>query len=163
MRNYYEIADSEYINCEKRYISELTDERKSAYYSSMMNYFKYSADTTCYDRVGTVAKGDVIYVEFGASFNRESGNGHLAVVLKIYAGKLLVVPLTSNLAIIDKDYCFLLMKGVGGLNKTSVAFLNDAKFISPSRVLNIVGNLGEEKADEIKRKVVEIINDESDF
>jgi hypothetical protein len=95
--------------------------------------------------------GDVAYIDFGHAYLHEAGYQHFGLVLSVVNGKVFVVPMTSNPNAYAQAYdgCsnptgkkHLMRVGLlSGLNRPSVLFLNDSKFISPSRIIEIKGHL----------------------
>ena len=98
-----------------------------------------------------IKPGDVIYADFGAAYLSEIGYQHPALVINVFAGKALVIPMTSNRINIIKAYDdrfnpdgsrHLMNIGiVPGLNRESVLFLNDVKFINTARIIDVKGHL----------------------
>ncbi|WP_314851250.1 type II toxin-antitoxin system PemK/MazF family toxin [uncultured Solobacterium sp.] len=98
-----------------------------------------------------VKPGDICYIEFGQSYLNEMGYQHFGLVVSVCAKKALVVPMTSNEATYQKAYDSIyhpqgkyhLMKIglVNGLNKPSVLFLNDIRFINTARVIDIKAHI----------------------
>jgi len=99
----------------------------------------------------SVKPGDICYIEFGQSYLNEMGYQHFGLVVSVCAKKALVVPMTSNEATYQKAYDSIyhpqgkyhLMKIglVNGLNKPSVLFLNDIRFINTARVIDIKAHI----------------------
>lgn len=81
----------------------------------------------------------------------ESGFQHFGLVLSKLNGKVFVVPMTSNAYTFAQAYDrydnpngrkHLMRFGQrNGLNRESVLFINDCKFINPTRIIEIVGHL----------------------
>lgn len=99
-----------------------------------------------------VALGDICYIDYGHAYVNEAGYQHFGLVLAIFNHKLLVAPMTSNVTAVNhsrnlegekKSHLYFLGKA-GGLNKPSVIFLNDCKFINSARIISINGNVGTE-------------------
>lgn len=98
-----------------------------------------------------ISIGDVAYIDFGHAYLHEAGYQHFGLVLSMVNGKVFVVPMTSNPNAYAQAYDAQLnpsgkkhLMRVGllsGLNRPSVLFLNDSKFISPSRIIEIKGHL----------------------
>lgn len=95
--------------------------------------------------------GDVCYIDFGQAYLNESGFQHFGLVISKLNGKVFVVPMTSNPYTyaqaydrIDNPYGRKHLMRFGqrnGLNRESVLFINDCKFINPTRIIEIVGHL----------------------
>lgn len=89
--------------------------------------------------------GDICFIDFGKAFVYEAGYQHFGLVVSKCNGKAFVIPMTSNTAsysqAYDEVYCpdgkrHLMRIGlVMGLNKPSVLFLNDAKYINTARII----------------------------
>lgn len=113
-----------------------------------------------------IRPGDICYLDYGQAFINEAGYQHFGIVVSIFHHKLLVVPMTSNASTIQnarnvspegKKHLYFLGK-VKGLNKPSVLFLNDIKFINSSRVISINGHLNPE--DSMFQEIVNLLIDE---
>ena len=95
--------------------------------------------------------GDVAYIDFGHAYLHEAGYQHFGLVLSMTNGKLFVVPMTSNPVAYAQAYDaelsphgkkHLMRVGIlPGLVRPSVLFLNDSKFISATRIIEIKGHL----------------------
>ena len=98
-----------------------------------------------------ISVGDVAYIDFGHAYLHEAGYQHFGLVLSMVNGKLFVVPMTSNPQAYAQAYDkrvnpegkrHLMRVGIlTGLIRPSVLFLNDSKFISASRIIEIKGHL----------------------
>jgi hypothetical protein len=98
-----------------------------------------------------ISNGDVAYIDFGHAYLHEAGYQHFGLVLSMANGKVFVVPMTSNPNAYAQAYDsaenplgkkHLMRVGLlSGLNRPSVLFLNDCKFISSTRVIEIKGHL----------------------
>ena len=144
---------SEYDVSWERYIQEEQGEYRSLSLKEVIhrmiseeNYRNRSKACTC-DELGVwVRIGDVCFIDFGNAYIKEAGYQHFGLVLNIVGGKALVVPMTSNPITyqnaknIDiktgKEHLYAIGK-VPGLNKRSVLFLNDAKFINSARIIDV--------------------------
>ncbi len=104
--------------------------------------------------------GDVCYIDYGPMYQYEAGYQHFGIVLKLAHYKAFVVPLTSNTTThqSDKDHVFKVGL-IEGLTKHSICFLNDAKFINTSRIIDVYGHLSvhDERFIQLRRKVFETI------
>jgi len=100
-----------------------------------------------------VNRGDVCFIDFGQAYRHEAGYQHFGLVLSKLNGKIFVIPMTSNPDAYRQAFdgiqnpqgkVHLMRFGqICGLNRPSVLFLNDCKFISPSRIIEIKGHLDE--------------------
>lgn len=92
-----------------------------------------------------VEVGDICFIDFGKAFVYEAGYQHFGLVVSKCNGKAFVIPMTSNSASYSQAYdevtCpdgkkHLMRIGlIIGLNKPSVLFLNDAKYINTARII----------------------------
>jgi hypothetical protein len=116
---------------------------------SMHNYIqRCSLDT---HHTHDVMAGDVVYVDFGQAYLNEAGYQHLGLVLATFNGKIFVVPMSSNpdtyhMAFDADDnphgrHHLMRFGQRCGLNRPSVLFLNDCKFINPNRIIDFIGFL----------------------
>lgn len=98
-----------------------------------------------------VRAGDICFIDYGSAYQLEAGYQHFGLVVSESNGKLFVVPMSSNPKSFQvaydeidrpngKPHLFRLKKSCG-LNRDSTLFLNDAKFISPARIIDVVGHL----------------------
>lgn len=93
--------------------------------------------------------GDLCYLDYGHAFINEAGYQHFGLVISSFNYKLLVVPMTSNpdairqarnVSCIGKEHLYFIGK-IPGLNKPSVLFLNDCKFVNSARVISVNGHM----------------------
>lgn len=92
-----------------------------------------------------VEVGDICFIDFGKAFVYEAGYQHFGLVVSKCNGKAFVIPMTSNSISYSQAYdevtCpqgkqHLMRIGlIIGLNKPSVLFLNDAKYINTARII----------------------------
>ena len=106
-----------------------------------------------------VYPGDICYIDFGQAYLYEAGYQHFGLVLSIVHYKALVIPMTSNpqtyQKAFGKDGTYLYPLGkIEGMNRESVLFLNDAKFINTARIIDVKAHLDVAgwKFKEIKEK-----------
>ena len=117
--------------------------------TSEMNSMFRRSHTTCNDFGVEYRVGDVLYIDFGNAYINEAGFQHFGLVMSIKNGKPFVIPMTSNPATYSQAYDrrynpygkkHLMRIGlVPGLNRGSVLFLNDAKFINSARIIDRKG------------------------
>lgn len=114
--------------------------------------------------------GDVCFIDFGQAYIHEAGYQHFGVVLKLVNNKAFVVPMTSN----ETTYMYAedvsrhqygknhlhQMGWIEGLNKRSVCFVNDCKFINTARIIDIKGHIPPTSPIflELKDRVMECIS-----
>lgn len=94
-----------------------------------------------------VNKGDICYIDYGKAYITEAGFQHFGLVLGICNSKAFVIPMSSNKSMYYQSYCkktfpqgkkhLYRLPDLEGLNKKSVLFLNDAKYINTARVISV--------------------------
>lgn len=94
-----------------------------------------------------VEVGDICYLDYGQSYLNEMGYQHFGIVMAIYQKKALIVPMTSNSNTYRKAYDaktnpngkrnLMCIGAIKGLNKPSVLFLNDMRFVNTARIIRI--------------------------
>lgn len=116
-----------------------------------------------------ITDGDIVYADFGRAYLSEMGFQHFALVLRVFNGKALVIPMTSNMETYHHAYDELInpeglrhLFKIGkqkGCYKYSVLYLNDAKFINTARIINIKGHIQTDSIlyKKIVNRLVEII------
>lgn len=141
----------DYIRKEYRECVGLSREELSARLVSACNWEErhgYSSGA----QIGVqVLPGDICFLDYGRGYLREAGYQHFGLVMSVCAGKAFVVPMTSNPRTYAKAYdprrnpqgqrCLYALGEVEGLNRLSVLFLNDAKFINTARVIEVKAHL----------------------
>ncbi len=94
-----------------------------------------------------VKPGDICFFEYGHAFLNEAGYQHFGLIISKYNHKAFVVPMTSNRTSIrkateSKNCTHLFYIGqLCGLDKKSVLFLNDSKFVNTCRIISINAHL----------------------
>lgn len=107
--------------------------------------------------------GDICYVDFGEAYINEIGFQHFALILNIYHGKAFVVPMSGNknayLQAYDKKNPtgkkhLMRLGKQKGMNKESVLFLNDSKWINTARIIDVKSHISKNGAlfKEIKKE-----------
>lgn len=95
--------------------------------------------------------GDIVFCDFGQAYLNEAGFQHFGLVLRMFNYKAFVVPMSSNQqtvlkaqnhpqAVDSKNHLFYIGMPKG-LNRPSVLFLNDAKFINTARIIEVKSHL----------------------
>lgn len=136
---------------------------------SEYNYRMRSKLKSCRTLGMTINQGDICYIDFGRQYVSEAGFQHFGLVMNVYCGKALVIPMTSNPLNYHQAYDHVdnldglrhLMRlgKTEGLNKYSVLFLNDAKFINTARVIDLKSWIDPqgEQFRKIKKRLVECL------
>jgi len=131
------------------YISRQTNRETLRILLSTQNYLRRS--NFKYNDILPISIGDVCYIDFGQAYLNEAGYQHFGLIIALMNGKAFVVPMTSNALAYQQAYDELenhqgkrhLMRfgQIHGLNKPSVLFLNDSKFINTSRIIEVKGHI----------------------
>jgi hypothetical protein len=124
---------------------------KVAYMECMsgLNRIKRSNPTYLVHAVEGINIGDVCFIDYGQAYRYEAGFQHFGIIMNIINNKVFVVPMTSNPETYSKanplnDHPLPQLYQLGiieGLNKESVCFLHDAKFINRARIIKIQGHI----------------------
>lgn len=124
---------------------------KIAYMECMsgLNRIKRSSPTFLMHAIEGLSIGDVCFIDFGQAYRYEAGFQHFGIIMNIVNNKVFVVPMTSNPETYTKanpsnDYPLPQLFQLGlieGLNKESVCFLHDAKFINRARIIKVQGHI----------------------
>lgn len=94
--------------------------------------------------------GDICYIDYGEAYIHEIGYQHFGIILSIFHNKAFVVPMSGNrsafLQAYDKDNPtgkrhLMRLGKIEGMNKMSVLFINDAKFINTARIIDVKAHL----------------------
>ena len=139
----------QYLNQYQQYIRSLSTKQMSRECISGLNrlqrqHLRSSSQLNIHAKVG-----DVCYIDFGQVYINEAGYQHFGLILSIVNHKAFVLPMTSNTTTyqyandpsrIEHGKTHLYQLGwIEGLNKQSVAFINDCKFINTARIIAIKG------------------------
>lgn len=109
--------------------------------------------------------GDICYIDFGEAYIAEIGYQHFAIILTIFHNKAFVVPMSGNRSAYMQAYGkdnpngkrhLMRLGKIDGMNKNSVLFINDAKFINTARIIDVKAHLdrNSELFHEIKERVI---------
>ncbi len=138
-----------YFDDYKKYLLSLSKGQQRKECVSGYNRMKRVKYWSCDALNISVEVGDICFIEYGQVFINEAGYQHFGLVVSQFNHKLLVVPMTSNdeavrqaRNVIDegKEHLYYIGK-VEGLNKPSVLFLNDCKFINSCRIISVNGHI----------------------
>ena len=132
----YNLLDAEH--CEQNLISEVNWADRKKYTGSR--------------EFGIPVKvGDICYIDYGQAYLNEIGYQHFGLIVSITEGKMFVVPMTSNTVQYAKAYDpvsnptgrkhLMRLGQIGEMNKPSVLFLNDVKYLNTSRVIRKVAHM----------------------
>lgn len=139
------------------------------YLVSNINYLERYKMFGCEDLNVDIRVGDVCYIDFGCAYIQEIGYQHFGLILSIYKNKAFVVPMSSNQTEYEKAYDdkdnpngskhLMRFEKLKGMNKNSVLFINDAKWINTARIIDVKSHLkvDSKKFSDIMKRVKDII------
>lgn len=151
----------------KHYIEKQPSKEAIKILLSTHNYLKRGSMKS--NEALPLSVGDVCYIDFGQAYLNEAGYQHFGLILSMMNGKAFVVPMTSNPITYDQAYdkqtnpkgkIHLMRVGQPqGLNRPSVLFINDAKYINTTRIIEVKGHLDVNGVlfDKIRRRVFHCI------
>ena len=124
----------------------------------------------CGEDVGIHAEaGDVVYLDYGQAYLNEMGYQHFGIIISMYRGKALIIPMTSNPYHYRNAYDpqenpegkrhLMRLGKLEGMRKESVLYLNDLKYINTARIIRIMAHLdtGSELYTKICRRMLEVM------
>ena len=122
---------------EEELLSELNENEVYDYMLSKLNFCQRKQMYSSLEAKVYVRVGDICFTDFGLAYLSEVGYQHFGLVLAMKHGKIFVVPMSGNKNAYNKAYDpvshigkrhLMRLPEIEGLNKSSVLFLNDAKF-----------------------------------
>lgn len=116
-----------------------------------------------------VEVGDVCFIDFGDAYLLEIGYQHFGLIIALFHNKAFVVPMSGNhtayLQAYSKDnpngkQHLMRLGKIRGMNKESVLFINDAKWINSARIIDVKAHLDKhsELFQEIKERVKQCLD-----
>ena len=154
---------------EKEYES-LPDKVLQSHLISEANWMMRKQYRSC-DQLGVrVEVGDICYIDFGQAYLNEAGFQHFGLILNFFNGKAFVVPMTSNPSTYAQAYdevknphgkLHLMRIGlIKGMNRESVLFLNDCKYINTARIIDVKARIPKNSAlfKKIQERVMNCLN-----
>ncbi len=156
---------SHYIQEYKSFVKSLPDKLQRRECLSGLNRVKRIDYWSSRDLNMLTKPGDICFFEYGQAFLNEAGYQHFGLVISKFNHKAFVVPMTSNRTTIQKatqshkaNHLYYIGQ-LEGLDKKSVLFLNDSKFINTCRIISINAHLDPKSVmfQEISRLLKNII------
>lgn len=131
---------------------------------SELNYRKRRRLSNCTEIGVNIRKGDICFIDYGSAYVNEIGYQHFGLIITIFHNKAFVVPMSGNSGAYRHAYCKENPKGkrhlmrlgkIKGMNKESVLFINDAKWINTARIIDVKAHLDHQSElfMEIKERV----------
>lgn len=167
---YYHKSDiGNYIENNVNYCNSLDEGKLNSFILSENNWMERRKCASGEEIGITVRPGDVCYLDYGRTYLNEAGYQHFGLIMAISSCKALIIPMTSNRRTYSKAYdpnenphgkinLYQLGK-LPGMNRESVLFLNDARFINTARVIKIMAHLdtGDKRFSEIQNRLKVIL------
>lgn len=109
-----------------------------------------------------VRVGDICYIDFGEAYINEIGYQHFGVVVSIFHNKAFIIPMSGNHSAYMQAYSsenpngkrhLMRLGKIKGMNKESVLFINDAKFINTARIIDVKAHL--DRNSELFKEILE--------
>jgi hypothetical protein len=135
---------------EQEMLSELDDSEVFDYMISKMNFCRRKQLLSCQPLNVKVRVGDICFIDFGMAYLLEVGYQHFGMILAFKNGKAFVVPMSGNQKAAREAWSksnargkthLMRLGNIAGLNKSSVLFLNDAKWINTSRIIDVKAHI----------------------
>lgn len=114
------------------------------------NYRERSQSSNCLELGVDVKVGDICYIDFGCAYVNEIGYQHFGLIIAIFHNKAFVVPMSGNQGAYANAYAkdnpggkrhLMRLGKQKGMNKNSVLFINDAKWINTARIIDVKAHL----------------------
>lgn len=165
----YRAKWNNFIQAKKEVISHVDEENCDSYLVSDANWILRSQYTSCEQLGIDIKAGDICYIDYGQAYINETGFQHFGLVLSIYQKKAFVIPMTSNELQYHTAYDIfdnpngkkhLMRLGrLKGMNKPSVLFLNDSKYINTARIIDVKAHLEISSPcyEKIKKRIIKCI------
>jgi hypothetical protein len=165
--NVHEIMNQAHV-AEEMLLSGLNEKEVYDYMLSKLNFCQRKQMYSSLEAKVYIRVGDICFADFGLAYLSEVGYQHFGLVLAMRHGKIFVVPMSGNPQAYQRAYDPKTKQGkrhlmrlpeIEGLNKSSVLFLNDAKWINSARVIDVKAHIDEDSFlfEKIKNLVVQMI------
>ena len=137
-----------------------------ALYISMVNHLNNHEMHNCNERGVDIRVGDVCYIDFGNAFIEEIGFQHFGIIMSICRNKAFVVPMSGNKKAYAQAYDknnpngkkhLMRLNKIGSMNKHSVLFINDSKWINTARIIDVKGHL--KRNSQLFHEIMERVKD----
>lgn len=153
---------------ETHMLQSLSASEEYDYLVSKMNFCQRKELNSSLDLGVRVHIGDICFVDYGLAYILEIGYLHFGLILAMQHGKAFIVPVSGNYRAYLQAYApdhkqgkrHLMRLGcIPGMNKVSVLYMNDAKWINTARIIDVKAHLDprEKLFQEIKGRIVELI------
>ncbi|MFV0480299.1 MAG: hypothetical protein ACK5LZ_07010 [Anaerorhabdus sp.] len=159
----------DYIECKRKLIGQMEPKCVDYCMISEANWLMRNQALSCEELGVQVRVGDICYIDFGQAYINEAGFQHFGLILSVYQKKAFVVPMTSNIHQYKTAYDpksneigkrHLMKIGlIAGMNRPSVLFLNDCKYINTARIIDVKAHIVPTSLlfDTIKKRIQELV------
>ena len=165
----WELMWETYINGVKDNYESLSYKEAVARLISEYNYRERAQANNCGELGVDIKVGDICYIDFGCAYVNEIGYQHFGLILSIFHNKAFVIPMSGNQTAYHSAYAkdnpegkehLMRLGKLKGMNKNSVLFMNDAKWINTARIIEVKAHLDRqgELFQEIKARVIHCLN-----
>lgn len=147
---------------EQEMLETLNDNEVYDYMVSKLNFCQRKQVISCSDMGIFIRNGDICFIDYGLAYLWEIGYQHFGLVLSQKNGKAFVVPVSGShrayRQALEKEHMMRLGL-IPGLNKPSVLYINDAKWINTARIIDVKAHIHEHSAlfKEIRKQVTQMI------
>ena len=153
---------------EEKLLSGLNENEVYDYMLSKLNFCQRKQMYSSLEATVYIKVGDICFTDFGLAYLSEVGYQHFGLVLAMKHGKIFVVPMSGNSSAYHKAYDpvshtgkrhLMRLPEIEGLNKSSVLFLNDAKWINSARVIDVKAHIAPDSYlfEKIKKCVLQMM------
>ena len=136
-----------YLNIKKGIYYTLDRSHADVNMISEANWVLRKDGLSCESFGVNVMVGNICYIDFGQAYLNEIGYQHFGLVMSFCQRKALIIPMTSNIVQYENAYDakdnpdgkrnLFRIGMIEGMNKPSVLFLNDAKYINTARIIDV--------------------------
>lgn len=166
-----ELLENQTDEEEKQFMKGMDFSERFEYLLSNLNYFRRKNSKSTLEFGTRVKVGDICFIDYGHAYNMEIGYQHFGLILEQCNGKYFVVPITGNDNKImnrcddETKKNIMLLGKLDGLKKVSACYLNDAKWISAGRIIDVKGHIYEDSIlfKNIKNRVYDLLDSNNKF
>lgn len=116
-----------------------------------------------------VEVGDICFIDYGDAYLLEIGYQHFGLIIALFHNKAFVVPMSGNHNAFLQAYSkenpngkrhLMRLSKIRGMNKDSVLFINDAKWINSARIIDVKAHLDKQSElfKDIKERVKQCLD-----
>ncbi len=167
--NHQETEWQKYLKYRKEIYGRLMDDGVRGNMISEANWILRRKCSSSEDVGIVVAPGDVVFLDYGQAYLNEMGYQHFGLIMSICRRKALIIPMTSNSQHYRNAYDermnpegkrhLMRLGKLPGMNRQSVLYLNDMKYINTARIIRVIAHLDTESElyGQIRQRMTEIM------